>query len=70
MTAVNVSYVDPEPPHLNYMEYIADEVNPQVQALKAAQTGDDDPSTKREERWVERLVRASRREGNKTEGEK
>ena len=53
MTTVNVSYVDPEPPHLNYMEYIADEVNPQVQALKAAQTGDDDPSTKREERWVE-----------------
>ena len=50
MTAVNVSHVDPEPPHLNYMEYIADEVNPQVQALKAAQTGDDDPSTKREER--------------------
>lgn len=48
---VLVAIVDAEPARLNYMEYVADEVNPQVQALKAQAT-DDDPATKREERSV------------------
>ena len=44
--------VDAEPPHLNYFDYIADDVNPQAQLLKQRAQSDDDPSTKREDRYV------------------
>lgn len=42
---------DAEPSHLNYVDYIADDVNPQAQLLKQKAQTDDDPSTKREDRF-------------------
>lgn len=43
-------FLDAQPNRLNVYDYVADEVNPAAQALKAEASTDDDPATKREER--------------------